>query len=452
MSVRILLVDDDPQGRQGAQRILEAEGYLVSVAADGQQALEMVRVEPYSAILTDVRMPRMSGLDFFKALQVLHPEMPVVLMTAYGRLDEAVWAMKLGAVDFLSKPFKRKQLVDAVAAAVARVPVTGPKSHKVASPAMVQLNRQVEQVASTAATVLIQGESGVGKERVARQIHALSPRRSAPFVAINCAAIPEQLLESELFGHEKGAFTGAVQTKQGLFEAASGGTLLLDEIGDMPLSLQSKLLRVIQEGEVRRVGAIQTRKVDVRLLAATHQDLRARVAQGLFREDLLYRLEVIVLGLPPLRERPEDIQSLVQEFFEESKVRHGKTSISSISGEAWEVLRSYGWPGNVRELFNAIERAVVLCQGAVIEPSDLPPSVQAAPVAANAQESASSQSQSSISIPVGTALKDVEDLLIRRTLEATHGNKELTAQLLGIASRTIYRKLGQPASKENPDA
>lgn len=443
MKARILLVDDDPQGRQSAQRILEAEGYEVVVAVDGQDALERVRLSNFSAVLTDVRMPRMDGLDFFKALQVLQPNTPVVLMTAYGRLEEAVWAMKLGAVDFLSKPFRRKQLVDAVAVAVSRAKAPIPV-HTASSSLMTRLNRQIEQVASTAATVVVQGESGVGKERVARQIHAQSPRRGAPFVAVNCAAIPEQLLESELFGHEKGAFTGAVQSKPGLFEAASGGTLLLDEVGDMPLSLQSKLLRVIQEGEVRRLGALQSRKVDVRLLAATHQDLRARVAQGLFREDLLYRLEVIVLTVPSLRDRPEDIQVLSQEFFEASRTRHFKASVESISSEAWEAIRSYSWPGNVRELSNAIERAVVLCQGAQIDVADLPPSLR------SMQGPADAQSKAEVSIPVGTALKDVEDLLIRRTLEATHGNKELTAHLLGIASRTIYRKLGQP--KDLPDA
>jgi two-component system response regulator HydG len=443
----VLLVDDDPQGLQGARRILEAEGHAVVTASDGERALELVRTEGarFDVVVTDVRMPRMSGLEFFKALSVLSCRIPVILMTAYGRLDEAVWAMKLGAVDFLSKPFKRRQLLDALEVAVGRAGRATPAgpAPSSASALMQRLERQVEQVAPTLATCLIQGESGVGKERIAREIHARSQRASAPFVGINCAAIPEALLESELFGHEKGAFTGAEARKPGLFEAASGGTLLLDEIGDMPLALQSKLLRVLQEGEYRPVGSVRTVKADVRVLAATHQNLRSKVASGGFREDLLYRLEVVVLEVPPLRERREDIVALATGCLKDASARHQKGSVSAFSEDALACLLAHPWPGNVRELQNAVERAVVLCSSSRIEVADLPPTVAArTPVQ-------TSVSADSISIPVGTSLREAEELLIRRTLEATQGDKELTAQLLGIASRTIYRKLDR---KESPDA
>jgi len=438
----LLLVDDDPQGRLSTQRILEAEGYSVVLASDGQQALDRVRQGTrFDAILSDVRMPNMDGLDFFKALSVLSCPIPVVLMTAYGRLDQAVWAMKLGAVDFLSKPFKRRQLLDAVGAAMAR-PMTGTRTEPeftTRSSGMLTLMNQVEQVAGTSATILVQGESGSGKERIARLIHDKSQRRAAQFIAINCAAIPESLLETELFGHEKGAFTGALQAKRGLFEAASGGTLLLDEIGDMPLSLQSKLLRVLQESEVRRVGSLESKKVDVRIIAATHQDLRMRVAEGRFREDLLYRLEVIALTVPPLRERREDLPDLIQGIFDQARVRHAKTSVQGLKPEAITALVQYSWPGNVRELSNAVERAIILCQGTEVALADLPGSVTAQ---SGAQAGAQAVVSAPISIPMGTALKDVEDLLIRKTLEATDGDKELTARILGITARTIYRKLG----------
>ncbi|MFN7685086.1 MAG: sigma-54-dependent transcriptional regulator [Oligoflexia bacterium] len=434
----VLLVDDDPQGLQSASRILEAHGYRVVTASDGQSALEVIRSGSprMDVILTDVRMPRMTGLEFLKALSVLCSSTPVVLMTAFGRLEDAVWAMKLGAVDFLSKPFKRKQLLEAVSLALSRrgrvvIPTVS------SSAAMAQLMGQVEQVARTQATLLIQGESGVGKERLAREIHSKSPRASGPFIGVNCAAIPESLLESELFGHEKGAFTGAQATKPGLFEAAAGGTLLLDEIGDMPLSLQAKLLRVLQEGEFRRVGSVQTRRMDVRLIAATHQDLRSRVSSGHFRQDLLYRLEVIVLQIPPLRERREDLPELLAVFLVDAIRRHSKTAVTGFSQAALQALLRHDWPGNVRELFNAVERSVVLCQGTQVEVEDLPPTV-------TAHSQAQSQAEVAISIPVGTSLREVEDILIRRTLEATQGDKELAAQLLGIAARTIYRKLGGP--------
>jgi DNA-binding NtrC family response regulator len=311
---------------------------------------------------------------------------------------------------------------------------------------MEELRKTLAQVAPTTATVLLTGESGTGKERVARQIHEQSPRAKARFVALNCAAVPEQLIESELFGFEKGAFTGAVGAKEGLFEAASGGTLLLDEIGDMPIALQAKLLRTLQEGETRRLGATAPRKVDVRVIAATHRDLRENVRAGTFREDLLYRLEVIGIHVPRLRDRMEDVPDLAYHFLRSAAQRHGK-EVSGISEEAMAALLAHAWPGNVRELSNVIERAVVFARQPHVQAEDLPPHLAELGTKARAAEGAQAggakqaSGATSISVPLGTPLKDVEDLLIRKTLEATSGDKNMTAKLLGINSRTIYRKL-----------
>ncbi|MBU6374949.1 MAG: sigma-54 dependent transcriptional regulator [Bdellovibrionales bacterium] len=445
---RILVVDDDLQGLESTRRILEWAGYEVVTASGAQEALDIVRSKDFSglqAILTDVRMPRMSGLEFLKALSVISCRIPVILMTAYGNVEDAVWAMKLGAVDFLSKPFKKKQLLDAVSVALSRSVPTVSSEPSVRSSKMAALRDQILKVASANTTILVQGESGVGKERIAREIHDLSPRAHRAFVAINCAAIPENLLESELFGFEKGAFSGAGHAKPGLFESASGGTLLLDEIGDMPLVLQSKLLRVLQEGEIRRLGSTRSTRVDVRLVAATHQDLRALVAAGRFREDLLYRLEVIVLQVPALRDRPEDILALAEHILQKCAETHGK-AITGFSEQAKLLLQSHSWPGNIRELSNAIERAVVLSSGHLIEPSDLPATLRPSDIGVFPSLSST---ETSISIPLGTALKDVEELLIRRTLEATDGDKAMTARLLGITSRTIYRKLDRRDGEPN---
>jgi two-component system response regulator HydG len=494
-TARVLLVDDDEQGLESCRRILEFAGHRVVTAQDGQAALERLRAGSFDVILSDVRMPRMGGLEFLRALSVVGEATPVVLMTAFGKVEDAVWAMKLGAVDFLTKPFKRQALLEAVGSAYARsraagrrvsVSEAGPASGGVASgapvsaalarlvgssSAMRELRSQIERIAPTSATVLIQGESGTGKELVARAIHEASSRARpgrepgsrgpGRFVAINCAAVPEQLIESELFGNEKGAFTGASSARQGLFEAADGGTLLLDEIGDMPLVLQAKLLRVLQEGEIRRVGATQSRRVDVRVLAATHRDLREGVRQGTFRQDLLFRLEVIALGVPPLRERLEDLSELTAFFLEQAADRHSK-DVVSVSPTALAVLREHSWPGNVRELANVIERAVVFCSGVSIEPSDLPvhlrvnaaeaskhlpagdPGATSLATASGSSERTGERTgERTIEVRIGTPLREVEELLIRRTLEATSGDKGMTAKLLGINSRTIYRKLGE---------
>ncbi len=469
---RILLVDDDPQSLDSTRRILELARYQVTVARDGQEALEKVRpclpgqehegAPGFDVILTDVRMPRLGGLEFLKAYSLLGRDTPVILMTAFGQIDEAVWAMKMGAVDFLTKPFKRQTLLQSVESALRRVralpaqasaeaPSTAASRAQVASaPAMIgssdsmrELRRTLAQVAPTSATVLLQGESGTGKELVARLIHSGSPRAHKPFLAINCAAVPENLIESELFGHEKGAFTGAGHAKAGLFEVAHGGTLLLDEIGDMPLVLQAKLLRTLQEGEIRRVGASGSRKVDVRVIAASHRDLHERVREGLFREDLLFRLEVIPVRVAPLRERATDIPELVFHFLRLASLRHGK-EVARISPQVLERLSGHFWPGNIRELSNVIERAVIFAEGGQIELKDLPDHLAGL-------EAGSGRAGEDPVIPVrlGTPLRDVEELLIRRTLQATDGDKTMTAKLLGINPRTIYRRLEQERGPES---
>jgi two-component system, NtrC family, response regulator HydG len=452
---RILLVDDDPQSLSSTARILELAGHQVCEASDGQQALTLVKqvqsgeTEALDAVISDVRMPKLSGIEFLRAVKMLGDSTPVILMTAFGEVGEAVWAMKLGAVDFLTKPFKRQALLDALEAALRRkrpqgevrtVPGSGLQGN---SPAIGLLRARLQQVAPTDATVLLRGPSGSGKELVAREIHRMSRRASGPFVALNCASIPEHLIESELFGHEKGAFTGANDSKMGLFEAAGGGTLFLDEIGDMPVTLQVSLLRALQEREVRRLGANHPRRIDVRVISATHRDLQEAVATGKFREDLLFRLEVVGLQVPSLRERPEDVLLLAREFLSQAGVRHGK-NVRELTPEVERAFLAYDWPGNVRELMNAVERAVIFAQTERVDLGDLPPQF----ALQNARGVPARET--AISIPLGTTLREVEELLIRKTLEATDGDKGMTAKLLGINSRTIYRKLEKNQPKERP--
>ena len=444
---KLLLVDDDTQALESTRKMLEIGGYAVTTACNGQDGLEKFRAASASSnsfdlVVTDVRMPKLGGLEFLKALSVGGESVPVILMTAFGRIEDAVWAMKLGAVDFLSKPFKRQALLSAAETALRRTKIKDRTAARASdnhsllgvSAAMEKLRGMITQVASSSATILITGESGTGKELVAKSIHAQSLRAQAPFIAINVAAVPEGLLESELFGYEKGAFTGAVSAKAGLFEAAQGGTLLLDEIGDMPIQLQVKLLRTLQEGEVRRLGSTVSKKIDVRVIAATHRDLKAHVQAGSFREDLLFRLEVIGLPIPPLRQRMEDLAVLATHFLEVISTRHYKV-ITHFSDEAMQILKAHTWPGNIRELCNVIERAVVFAGSDEIQSSDLPAHL------ADLAGGAAAGNSGTISVRLGTSLKDVEDLLIRKTLEATSGDKNMTAKILGINSRTIYRKL-----------
>ncbi len=439
----ILVADDEPGMREGVARALRREGFHVISAEDGAAALATLRKAPVDLLIADLRMPGLDGLELLRAVRLLAPETEVIVLSGHGTVEEAVEAMKEGAYDFLTKPFDRAPLVRVVRQALDRHALilenrrlqrrlddlAGAGEIVGTGPAILEVLRLVKQVAPASATVLIQGESGTGKELVARALHRLSPRYQKPFVTVNCAALPETLLESELFGHEKGAFTGAVGRRAGRFEVADGGTLLLDEVGDLSPLAQAKVLRVLQEGEFESLGSSRTVKVDVRLVAATNQDLAGLVATKRFREDLFYRMQVITLTVPPLRERREDIGLLAQHFLRRYTAKNQRT-LEGFTEEALARLLEYSWPGNVRELEHTVERAAILARGPFVEVTDLPEAVAQAEPSARV-----------IPIPIGMPLEEVEQRLIVETLKLTKGNKELAAKLLGIASRTIYRKL-----------
>lgn len=387
--VHVLVVDDDTTSLRSVERILRARGFEVLTAADGATALDLVNSESIDVMLLDLVMPGMSGLDVLRKTKLQKEQIQVVMMTAFGDVDAAVAAVKAGAYDFLTKPF---QSPDALALSVSKaaehskllcrarelekeLEIHEKYGDIVGSSApMMEVYRMVESVAHSVSTVLLQGESGTGKELVARAIHNQGPRANKPFIPVNCSAIPETLVEAELFGHVRGAFTGAVESRKGMFETADGGTIMLDEIGDLPLQVQVKLLRALQDGEIKRVGSSESIKVDTRVIAATNVNLTEAMEQGNFRQDLYYRLSVITIPLPPLRDRSEDIPLLAYHFLKKYSSRSGR-DISRISLEAMRALRTHSWPGNVRELENAIERAVVMARGDAILPGDLPPSV-----------------------------------------------------------------------------
>ncbi|PWB46189.1 MAG: DNA-binding response regulator [Candidatus Methylomirabilota bacterium] len=441
----ILVVDDDQALREALGKALAKEGHAVILAADGQEGLDQLRNKPVNVTLLDLKMPGLAGLELLKAARLLVPDVEVIIITGHGTIDDAVTAMKQGAYDVVTKPFSRFNLLKTVEKALEKqrlstqAKVLQRKLDEVEekdrivgiSAAMGRVLGLVEQVAGSEATVTIQGESGTGKELIANLVHRLSPRRERPYIKVNCAALPETLLESELFGYEKGAFTGALTRKAGRFELANRGTMFLDEIGDLSLTTQAKLLRVLQEGEFERLGGTQTLKVDVRLVTATNQDLRQSVREKKFREDLLYRLDVVTIVLPPLRERPEDIPLLAEHFLRRYAQKSQK-ALSGFSDAALASLLEYNWPGNVRELEHAIEHAVIFARETNISVDDLPPAISTE--RRKALERA-------LTIPLGTPLDEVELRLIEETLRLTKGDKELAAKLLGIASRTIYRKL-----------
>jgi two-component system response regulator HydG len=447
----ILLVDDEQANLDSLERIFSREGYRVLLAASGQAAVDMLRAEPVDVVLTDLMMPGMSGQELLRAVRAVAPDAEVVLVTAYGTVEAAVAAMKDGAYDFLTKPLKRHAVLKSVAQALEkrrlvqenkqlRARLAGAEQPIVGqSPALRATLDVIRQAAPSGATVLLLGESGTGKELFARALHEHSSRASGPFVPINCAAIPETILESELFGYERGAFTGAVQRKEGRIERAQGGTLLLDEVGELTPAVQVKLLRFLQEGEIEHLGGSGALKVDCRVVAATNVDLGARVREGKFREDLFYRLNVIQVTLPPLRDRVEDIPLLADHFVARYAAKNGK-AIRGLTRAALGALEGYPWPGNVRELENAIERAVVLSRGAEIDVDDLPEGVRSGG-AARAAGLAGAVEGRTLTVPLGTTMEEIELRVIRETLRQTKGDKNLAAQLLGIAARTIYRKL-----------
>jgi two-component system response regulator AtoC len=444
---RVLVVDDEENIRLVLKTLLRKQGYEVEVAESGEAALALVDTFGPDVVLTDVRMPRMGGLDLLATLKAKQYPATVIVMSAYGNIDLALEAMKAGAYDYVSKPFKPDEIVLCLRKAEEREALRREnralreqirqesqfESILGKSPQMVEIFRTITKIADFKTTVLVSGESGVGKELVARAIHDRSSRKGGPFVAVNCGAIPENLLESELFGHKKGAFTDANSDRRGLFEEASGGTLLLDEIGELPLNLQVKLLRALQEDSIRRLGDTKDVKVDVRIITATHRDLSAEAKAGRFREDLYYRINVLPIAIPPLRARREDINLLIDHFLARNNARLG-THIRGLSPEARRLLLEYAWPGNVRELENTIERAMVLADADVLETSDLPERLRDALDPVQVQ-----LASGELSIKKTSAA--IEEILIRRALTKTRGNRTRAAEVLEISHRALLYKI-----------
>ncbi len=442
-AVTVLVVDDEAAHLASIEKILHREGMRALVADSARAAMERVRKHCVHVVLTDLMMPGASGIELIRAIKQMSPDTEVVVMTAYGTVETAVQAMREGAYDFIEKPLKRMSLVKSLRKAAERGRLLAENRNLRQELKLLQrreivgnshtLRRVLDvanQAAPSMATVLVLGESGTGKELIARYIHEHSVRASGPFVAVNCAAIPETILEAELFGHERGAFTGAVSKREGRFAKAAGGTLFLDEIGELSPSVQVKLLRVLQEGEYEPIGG-DTHRTDVRIVTATNRDIRLEVATGRFREDLFYRLNVIAITAPPLRTRREDVPLLCDHFIGVYCAKNGRKRLN-VPREVTQTLLDYSWPGNVRELENVVERAVVLCRGETLTIDDLPDYVA----------HASNPAPSVLTFSVGSSLDEVEMRLIRETLNHTKGDKSLAAQLLGISARTIYRKLG----------
>ena len=481
MADRVLVVDDEQSLRKVLAATLQREGYEVTVCADGEQALSSLASFGADVVVTDLVMPRMDGLSLLRRVVARHPEVPVIVVTAHGRIDSAVEAMKAGAFDFLAKPFEHSELKEIIAKAARQsdcnllnvAPGEGASGESKRyteiigrGPRMAEIAQIIAKVRDAPSTVLIQGESGTGKELVATALHETSSRGPRPFIKINCAAIPRELVEAELFGYEKGAFTGAVRSKPGRFELADGGTLFLDEIGEIPLEMQVKLLRAIQESEFERVGGIRSTKVQVRLIAATSRNLLTEIAAGRFREDLYYRLNVVPIELPPLRDRRDDIPLLVEHFRLKYNARLGK-SVERIDDDALAVLGAYSWPGNIRELENILERTILFAEGGVIGAADLPPSLQAgmpgAAVGGPPSHGGALAAPAGLEAPLASApsvpppgahaasgplkeivreqVREIERFHIVKALELNSANVTRTARYLKISRKSLQMKM-----------
>ena len=447
MKLNILIVDDEKNIREGLGSSLEMDGYNILLAENGKSGLNIVNTKDIDLVISDLKMPGLSGEELLKNISASNPNIPVIILTGHGTIESAVNAMRDGAFDFLTKPVNLDRMSLLVKRALANRQLI--LQHKELQREVEKINKKnkfssiigksapmrkvldiVEQVAETKASVLITGESGVGKELVAEAIHNLSPRKDKKLVEVHCAALAESLLESELFGHEKGSFTGAVARKKGRFEVSDGGTIFLDEIGEISQQVQIKLLRVLQEKKFERVGGEETIEVDIRILSATNKDLKKEIEKGNFREDLFYRLNVVNIHVPPLRERKEDVELLSSAFLREFSEENGK-NIEGIDQKARIALHKYNWPGNIRELRNCIESAVVMCKGSMITLADMPPSVGAG------------SDEDSIIIPIGVSMDTAEKEIIKATLFHENGNKTKTAEILGIGRKTLHRKINE---------
>jgi DNA-binding NtrC family response regulator len=460
--VKVLIAEDETHALMGLAELISGWGYRTQTARDGIEAWEKVLAWEPAIVVTDLKMPRLDGMGLLTRLAEggtgLTSNMAVVVLTAMGSIEQAVEAMKLGAYDFLQKPVdstrlrtilgnatRQRQTAIELEVARRRLRESGVLGRLVGnSGKMREIFALIEQIAPSSVPVLITGESGTGKELVARTLHELSPRKSQPFVAVNCAAIPETLIESEIFGHEKGAFTGAAERRAGCFELANGGTLLLDEVGEMPIGTQAKLLRVLEERKLRRLGARTEQDVDVRVLAATNRDPNNAVAEGHLRADLFYRLNVFNIHMPPLREHMEDLPAMADAMLVEMNQKHGRR-VSGLSSAMLDRMLASSWPGNARELRNTIERAVILCpDGAPLDPGHLPPAFGRAPASAS-----QTFDSSVIPVQVGATVDEAERLLILRTLEATGQNKTRAAEILGVSLKTLHNKLKTYGTRES---
>ena len=478
MGIRILVADDEANIRKVLSKTLEREGYDVVSVRDGQEALEIVQHrnledDPIGVVVTDIRMPRMDGMTLLARLREGNPDVPVILITAHGTVDTAVAALKQGAFDYITKPFDQVELLQVIRKAIAsrELGVGEGRVFKAGTSARQRLVGEseqmrhvlgiIERVADSPSTVLITGESGTGKELVARALHELSSRREKPFIALNCAAIPKDLMESEMFGHERGAFTGATTSKPGRFELADTGTLFLDEIGEIPPEMQVKLLRALQESEFERVGGIKTIRVDVRLIAATNRDLRQAIVETRFREDLFYRLNVVPITLPPLRDRLSDIGPLVEHFISKYNQRLGR-NVTAITPDTLERLKEYPWPGNIRELENIIERSVLFADSEELQEKDLPPELAAAADAlrrrapqANPEGAAGGElikkGPLDLKEYVRQASSELEKDLIQRALAETAGNVTHAARRLKISRKSLQNKMKELGLREDTD-